>query len=66
MEKVTLDTAKKVIGGVACSFSYDLVNDVCVQTASCSEIGKYGTSVTNITKSEVAPKFCGVGVEPAV
>ncbi|NDJ58430.1 hypothetical protein GWD52_15830 [Enterobacteriaceae bacterium 4M9] len=62
MKKVTLDIAKNIIGGT-CSYSFDLQNDVCVQTISCAEVTKYGTA-TNVTKKDVASTYCGV--EPQV
>ncbi len=66
MEKVTLDTAKNIIGGT-CNYSFDLVTDACVMTTTCTvPTSKYGQTATNITKQTVASSFCGVEPAPGV
>lgn len=64
MKKVTLDTAKNIIGG-ACTYKYDMVNDVCVQTSSCTTFPtKFGQTVTLTSQKDVASSFCNA--EPQV
>lgn len=66
MKKVTLDTAKNIIGGATCSNSFALnSSNACIQTVSCFETTKYGTS-TNVTKKEVGSSYCGVEVTPGI
>lgn len=63
MKNITLDSAKAIIGG-ACTFSYEVVDNACVQTITCNETTKFGQPVTNITKKAVSANYCNV--EPAV
>ena len=63
MKAITLDVANKVIGG-ACIDSFDLVNDKCLKTTTCTTPpSKYGQGASSKLVTEVSPSFCGVTPE---